>query len=81
MANEIAPVGQIWVCCACGKRSRDRYGDQALSKWWDVSCMLNSVLCYEDKITVNDGVVTQIPEDVFVRKGASCGQEKKPGFV
>lgn len=35
-----APPGQIYVCLACGKTGQTR-GD-----FFDVSCMLNSVLCY-----------------------------------
>lgn len=41
----IAPDGQVWVCGACGKTSKDRYGSAQSS--WDESCMLNSVLCYD----------------------------------
>ena len=48
MANEIAPEGQVYVCGACGKRSRDRYGSARIDYGWDESCMLNSVLCYDD---------------------------------
>lgn len=40
----MAPDGQIWVCGACGKTSKDRYGDPG--KNWDEACMLNSVLCH-----------------------------------
>jgi len=47
--NEIAPEGQVFVCSACGKRSKDKYGDQKIDRGWDVSCMLSSVLCYEEK--------------------------------
>jgi hypothetical protein len=47
--NEVAPKGQVFVCAACGKRSKDRYGDQKIDRGWDVSCMLNAVLCYEEK--------------------------------
>ena len=42
--NETAPEGQVWVCAACGKQSRDRYG-----YGWDESCMLHAVLCFEQK--------------------------------
>ena len=45
--NEVAPEGQVFVCGACGKRSKDRYGDQAISYGWDESCMMWAVLCYE----------------------------------
>ena len=47
--NEVAPDGQIFVCVACGKWSKDRYGDQKIDRGWDVSCVMNSVLCYEEK--------------------------------
>ena len=41
----IAPEGQLWVCCACGKTSPHKYGgDPATTRGWDASCMLNSVL-------------------------------------
>ncbi len=43
--KRIAPAGTIWVCAACGKTSRDRFGDKGSE--WDESCMLNSVLCEE----------------------------------
>lgn len=44
--NYVAPEGQIWRCGACGRLSRDRYGNQALSASWDESCFMNAVLCY-----------------------------------
>jgi len=47
--NKVAPESQVFVCAACGKRSKDRYGDQKIDRGWDVSCMLNAVLCYEEK--------------------------------
>jgi hypothetical protein len=47
-----APDGQIFVCGACGKTSKCIYGDSQESFiGWDESCMLNAVLCYEDKKT------------------------------
>jgi len=47
--NETAPEGQIFICSACGKRSKDKYGDQKIDRGWDISCMIYSVLCYEEK--------------------------------
>lgn len=47
MNTRIAPEGQIWVCLACGKTEKDRYGTK---DGWDESCMLNSALAYEDKV-------------------------------
>lgn len=39
----MAPKGQVWVCGACGKYNKNRY------EVGDVSCYLNSVLCYDDE--------------------------------
>jgi len=40
-----APPGSVWVCQACGKYSKDRFGDDPVkSRGWDASCMLNSAL-------------------------------------
>lgn len=47
MANQRAKAGQVFVCAACGKLSKDRYGNRKISKGWDASCMLHAVLCYE----------------------------------
>jgi hypothetical protein len=54
MANHVAPEGQVYVCGACGKMSQDKYGMQRISRGWDESCMLNSVLCYTDKLVMNE---------------------------
>jgi hypothetical protein len=42
-AEYASPDGQVWVCGACGKASRNRMivGDE--------SCFLNAVLCYAEK--------------------------------
>lgn len=46
--NRFAPNGAIWVCGACGKTAKDRYGlEGERSYGWDESCMLNAVLCHE----------------------------------
>lgn len=37
-----APIGQIWVCGACGKSNRNRVDVG------DTSCFSNAVLCYEE---------------------------------
>lgn len=35
--------GHHWICCACGKRAADKYGDIGpRSSMWDESCMMNS---------------------------------------
>lgn len=40
--NEVAKEGFVFVCGACGKRSKDRFGFQKIDRGWDESCMLNS---------------------------------------
>lgn len=49
--SDIAPIGQVWVCGACGKYSTNRYNVG------DVSCYVNAVLCYEDSLKIKDGRV------------------------
>jgi hypothetical protein len=52
MADHVAPEGQVWVCGACGKWSRTLHGDpDAVRVGWDVSCVLNAVLCRESHLT------------------------------
>jgi hypothetical protein len=52
--DRIAPEGWVWICFACGKRSKDVYGEVGSS--WDESCMLNSRLVEEKSIrTGSDG--------------------------
>lgn len=58
--NQVAPKGKIYVCAACNRRSRDRYGYQKLDDGWDESCMSNSVLCYEKPGP--DGAYKAVPE-------------------
>jgi len=60
--NEIksAPEGQIYVCLGCGKVARSVYD------FSDVSCALNCYLAYENKITVENGRVAEIPDGSLV---------------
>lgn len=59
--DRIAPIGKIWMCMACGKVSKDLYGDT--TPWWDASCVLNSVLVDEYKLVFDgDGTVIEILE-------------------
>jgi hypothetical protein len=45
MADHTAAGDETYVCLACGKTSRTKYGlDRSASPGWDESCMLNSVL-------------------------------------
>lgn len=45
--NRLANDGYVFVCRACGKRSRDMYGNKPISWGWDESCALNCVLVRE----------------------------------
>jgi hypothetical protein len=53
-SNRVALPGYVWVCGACGKTSRDRYGHERISRGWDESCMLNAVLCLESNQTLKE---------------------------
>ncbi len=58
MPNATAPKGKVYVCLACGKTSRDIYGE---SSGWDASCMLNCVLANEaDLVKDKYGQVKEI---------------------
>lgn len=48
------PRHMVWVCGACGKTSRTRYGWNKSGKsvadpGWDSSCRCCSVLCYKNR--------------------------------
>lgn len=64
MSNEIAPKGKVFVCMACGKRSRDRYGEQKIDHMWDESCMLNCTLLDESDLVIRDGRVVGTVSDL-----------------
>lgn len=57
--NVVAGEGQVWVCGACGKCSRDKYGEQPIDRGWDESCMLNSTLCDESTLVFRNGRVVE----------------------
>ncbi len=67
--NSIAPKGQVWVCTACGKISRDKFGMQRISYGYDESCMINSILCFEDKLVFDEtkSRVIKVLEDGVVK--------------
>lgn len=50
----------MFVCGACGKMSRDKYGNEAISHGWDESCMLNCGLYNEADLDIKDGLVIKI---------------------
>lgn len=54
MANEDAPEGSVWVCTACGKMARDKYGFKPISWGWDESCMLNADLFSLEELELNE---------------------------
>lgn len=62
MSNETAKPGKVFVCMACGKQSRDKYGFDPISRGWDESCMLNSQELPLDKLDITDGRVTNVRE-------------------
>lgn len=59
--TDLTPEGQIWICSACGKKSRTQFGfvddgtprgsdvtpdgARVADRGWDESCMMNAVLC------------------------------------
>jgi len=63
--NRIAPEGKVWVCCACGKTSKDSYGikfPKETSRGWDASCVLNCQLFNKDKLVfdIDNGRVVEV---------------------
>jgi len=59
----------LYVCQACGKRSQDKIGDKAIDRGWDVSCFINSVKVYSDKLVLGkDGRVVEILEGGVVEE-------------
>ena len=51
--NKVAPEGKVWVCAICGKMSKDRYGDSAISYGWDESCFLHAFLADKSRLTLS----------------------------
>ncbi len=56
--NVAAKPDQVWVCSACGKTARSRYGfdDDGTTRGgacnadrgWDTSCTMHAVLCKKE---------------------------------
>lgn len=59
----IAPEGEVWVCLACGKMSRDKYGFDPITRGWDESCMLNSALIRQSRLVIDNGRVIRVKEN------------------
>lgn len=69
--ERIAPEGAIWVCAACGKTHKDRYGMEGEgSKGWDESCMLNAVLCHDTRHMTKGGMLSWLSFDEPLPKAA-----------
>lgn len=47
---ERAPAGTVFVCGACGKTARKRWGQVERTPGWDESCSMNAVLVNVDDI-------------------------------
>lgn len=61
MSNKVAPDGQVFVCHACGKRSKDEYGYQEINYGWDESCTLNCAIYDESRLVIgSSGRVVEI---------------------
>lgn len=60
MSNEKAVDNMIYVCYACGKRSKDKFGKEAISYGWDVSCVMNCGLEREEDLKIEEGLVVKI---------------------
>lgn len=85
--TDLAPEGHIWVCMACGKTSKTKYGfdqdnNRVAMRGWDVSCAINSQLFPESHIAERDqnGRVTKIddpePQSAFPD---TSGTSSSPG--
>lgn len=80
--DSVAPAGYLWVCCACGKTSKDKYGGPTASEFWDESCMLNSNLFPEKDLVFNeDGtrVIKVLPPAKFDAEGTCLQCKAKLG--
>ena len=61
--DPIAPEGKIWICLACGKTAKNKYGPPDCMKGWDASCVMNSALVDEKYVVYGeDGRVKEIKE-------------------
>ena len=65
MKTEIAKREIIWVCGACGKWADDK------DKLADVSCYINSVPCYKDRVRFKkDGTASRVLKNGIVERHA-----------
>ena len=61
---------KVFVCFACGKRSLDQYGDEALNYVWDISCAINCKEVPTTWLTIDPetNLVTKIEDPSTVGK-------------
>ena len=67
---------KIYVCSVCGKRSRDKYGKDPVNYGWDVSCVLNSVECFEDSLVIENDRVVRVEEGGIVESQGDSRAER-----
>jgi hypothetical protein len=62
--NDVAGPGEVFVCAACGRRSKDRNGDQKIHSGWDTSCRTWAVKCREQDLIIapKSGIVTGLKD-------------------
>lgn len=75
--TDIAPEGHIWVCLACGKTSKTKYGFTSDDKsccdlGWDASCVLNSQMLPVDRLVFEGKRVVKVSVE------ADPGPQKSP---
>lgn len=56
----IAPDGKVWVCLACGKFTKDKFGND---RGWDASCVLNSNLFNINDLVIDNERVIAVKEN------------------
>jgi len=61
MSDVKAPKDCLFVCCACGKTSKNLYGSGERASGWDASCVLNARLFKKSDLEYgNDNRVNKI---------------------
>jgi hypothetical protein len=68
MSTETNQPETVWVCLACGKRSKDRWSFDSISPGWDESCMINAVEVRVDHLIMNGNRVAEIREGGIVEQ-------------
>lgn len=58
MPDNLCKEDELFVCLACGKTSKSRYGSD--SHGWDVSCMLNGEVFKKNRLMFDVGRVVKI---------------------